>query len=69
MTATTTPKFNCGVLFPPREQGGVREERQTPFEFLQRHLMGIGAKNYAKRTARPTNRPSSTALGCSRPTS
>jgi hypothetical protein len=41
MSTTTTPKFSPGVLLAtPGASGAFERNRQTPIDFLQRHLAG-----------------------------
>jgi hypothetical protein len=41
MTATTTPKFDCGVLLStPGALEAFEKNGQRPFEFVQRHISG-----------------------------
>ena len=41
MTATTTPKFDCGVLLAtPGATAAFEKNGQRPFEFVRRHISG-----------------------------
>jgi len=41
MTATTTPRFDCGVLLAtPGATAAFERNGQRPFEFVRRHISG-----------------------------
>ena len=70
MQATTAnPKFQPGVLLAtPGASEAFQRNRQTPFEFLKRHLAGDWGEELCQEDRLLNDRPSLMAVDCYRPT-